>query len=301
MRIGLFGDPGSSVESTVGGAVSADTAGFASYWLPQDVGIDAMTVLALAGLRTEKIELVTAVQPIQLRHPHALVSQALSTQVACGGRFTLGLGLSHQDVAETTWGASYDRPAHRMGEYLEVTRRLLAGEDVTFTGDTLTAVGGIDVETTGPPPVLLAALGPVMLRLAGEFATGTITWCTGPRTLAEYVVPTINEAAEAAGRPAPRIIAGLPVAITAEPDAARRATENEIGFFAEMPSYRAMLDREGVQGAGDIAIVGTESEVGDRLAALAASGVTDLAVVEIEPGNSAQRARTHEFLLGSNF
>ena len=296
MQIGLFGDSGSSLEHAVTEATEAESDGFSTYWLPQVMGIDAMTALALAGTQTSTIELATAVLPIQLRHPHATASQALSTQAACGGRFTLGIGLSHQIVSEGMWGIPFERPAARMSEYLDATLPLLAGEPANVTGSTVTAVGGITVDAGSPPPVLLAALGPRMLQMAAERATGTITWCTGPRTLAEYVVPTITAAAAASGAAAPRIAAGLPLAITDDPDAARAKAAEQLGFYAQLPSYRAMLDREGVESPADLALVGSEDQVAEALQHLAAGGVTDFAAATIRSNDQDQRLRTREFL-----
>jgi 5,10-methylenetetrahydromethanopterin reductase len=298
MKIGLFGNSGASLDDAVEEAVEAAADGFASYWLPQVMGIDAMTVLALAGARTDSIELATAVLPIQIRHPFAVASQALTTQAACAGRFTLGLGLSHQMVTAGMWGIPFDRPASRMLEYLDATLPLLAGEQTDFAGDTVTSRGAVGVEVSSPPPVLLAALGPRMLQLAASRTQGTITWCTGPKTLAGYVVPTINEAAAAADRPTPRIVAGLPLAITDEPDKARATASKQFGFYASLPSYRAMLDREGVENPAGLALVGSEDEVGEALQGVAQSGVTDFSAATILTRDAEQRSRTREFLRG---
>lgn len=298
MQIGLFGDSGPSLQRVLDEVTAAEADGFDSYWLPQVMGIDAMTALAVAGTRTDSIELGTAVLPIQLRHPHGLASQALSTQAACGGRFTLGLGLSHRIVSEDMWGISFERPAHRLDEYLDATLPLLAGETVNFTGDTVTSIGAVNVDAPGPPPVLLAALGPRMLRIAAERSAGTITWCTGPRTLASHVIPTISAAAEAAGRPPPRVVAGLPLAITDHPDDAIASAAKLLGFYKELPSYKAMLDREGVEGPADLALVGSEEQVADMLEQIAGSGVTDFAAATIPTRNVDDRERTREFLRG---
>jgi len=298
MKLGVMGDSGSSLENAVAGAIQAEADGLSSFWLPQVMGIDAMTVLALAGARTEKIELGTAVLPVQTRHPFATATQALSTQAACSGRFTLGLGLSHQMVTEGMWGVSWERPLRRMTEYLDATLPLLAGEDVRFKGETVITRGKVAVDVTSPPSVLLAALGPRMLDLAAQRTSGTITWCTGPRTLADYVVPTINAAAEAAGRPAPRIVAALPLAVTDDPEDARSSAAEQLGFYSALPSYRAMLDREGVKGPADLALIGAEDQIGEDLQDLANSGVTDFAVAPIITKDGAQLERTREFVRG---
>jgi 5,10-methylenetetrahydromethanopterin reductase len=297
MRIGLFGNAGPDLDRALTEAAGAEDDGFASYWLPQVMGLDALTVMALAGARTSRIELGTAVLPIQLQHPFGLASQALTAQAASGGRLTLGLGLSHRMVTEAMWGIPWDRHVQRLNEYLDATLPLLAGETVKLSGETLTARGAVNV-AAAPPPVLIAALGPRLLKIAGERSTGTITWCTGPQTLSGHVIPTITQAADAAGRPAPRIVAALPVAVTTNPDDAKALAAEQLGFYSALPSYRAMLDREGVEGPADLIVAGSEAQVETSLRDLADSGVTDFAAAIVAPQGSEDLARTREFFRG---
>jgi F420-dependent oxidoreductase-like protein len=209
-----------------------------------------------------------------------MAQQALTTQAASGGRLCLGIGLSHQVVIESMWGLDFAKPVRHMKEYLSILLPLVRGEAAAFTGETLSANGALDVHGSSPFPVVVAALGTQMLQLTGRVADGTYTWCVGPDTLASHIIPTISAAAEAAERPTPRIIAGLPVCVTDDPAAVQAQVAKEMVMYGYLPSYRAMMDREGVAGPADLAIVGTASEVTDRLGHLAEIGVTDFAAVE---------------------
>jgi F420-dependent oxidoreductase-like protein len=296
MRYGVMVDQSKPLDGVTGQIRMLAEKGFASAWSSQVFGYDALTLLALAGREIPGIELGTAVVPTYPRHPIALAGQALTTQAASGGRLTLGIGLSHQLVVEGMWGYSYDRPARHMREYLAALLPLLRGEQVNFEGETLKAVtmGPLAVPVDSPPPVLLAALAPVMLKLAGAETDGTVTWMTGPATLESHIVPSITAAAEAAGRPAPRVAAGLPVCITADPDAAREQAARVYAIYGQLPSYRAMLDKEGAAGPADVAIVGDEAEVAKQVDRMADVGVTDFIAAQL--GSSSDWDRTVDFL-----
>jgi F420-dependent oxidoreductase-like protein len=265
MRIGLLvgGGPKTTLDDVVGQIRSAADDGFSAAWLSQIFGWDALTALAVAGREVPGIELGTAVIPTYPRHPMALAAQALTTSAATGGRLVLGIGLSHQIVIEGVLGYSFEKPARHMREYLSVLIPLLHAEQVQFEGETVTFRGMGPLEAPGaePPPVLLAALAPRMLELAGSRADGTVTWMTGPGTIADHIGPSIRKAAEAAGKPAPRIAVGLPVSVTADADAARQAANKAFAVYGQLPSYRAMLDKEGAAQPGDVAIVGDEDTV----------------------------------------
>ena len=195
--------------------------GFDSIWFGQIFGPDVLTVLALAGQKTSRIELGTSVVPTYPRHPHMLAQQALTVQAAASGRFNLGIGPSHAPVVEGMWGLSYDRPAVHMREYLSVLLPLIREGRVSFSGDFFRVNATVQVPVPKPPPVLIAALAPVMLRMAGEMTDGTITWMVGPKALESHIVPRITKAAKDAGRPAPRVVVGLPIAVTDDPAGAR--------------------------------------------------------------------------------
>jgi F420-dependent oxidoreductase-like protein len=270
-------------------AAAAD--GFASAWMANIFGLDALTALAVAGSTVPGIELGTAVVPTYPRHPVTLAQQALTAQAALGGRLALGIGLSHQMVIEGMFGYSFAKPARHMREYLEVLLPLLRGGQVSFAGETVQAHVGLNAPREHETPVLLAALAPQMLRLAGAVADGTVLWMTGPETIAGHIVPKLTKAADDAGRPAPRVVCTLPVAVTDDADGARGRADNIFSIYGQLPSYRAMLDIEGAAGPGDVAIVGDEATVGRQIRALGDIGVTDFVAASFGQGDEAKRTR----------
>ncbi|MEZ5502056.1 MAG: LLM class F420-dependent oxidoreductase [Halioglobus sp.] len=290
MRIGIFA--GATPETSFGltelvtFARDVEARGFDTLWLPNVFGMDAVGACAIAGWETQRMELGTAVTPTYPRHPAALAQQALTTQLACGDRFALGIGLSHQLVIEGMFGLSYDKPARHMEEYLQILAPLLRGEAADFAGERLTAKLALDVPGADEVPLLVAALGPAMLKLAGTYAHGTTTWMTGPKTIEEHILPTISAAAAAVGKPAPRIVCGLPICLTRNVDAAREQIGKRLEIYGMLPSYRAMLDREGVAGPAELSIVGDEATLRAAIARLRDVGVTDFsaAVVGVDGG-----------------
>ena len=289
----------SVTDSSLAGAVSqaqrVEKLGLASFWLPNIFGVDAITGCALVGQQVGRIELGTAVVPTYPRHPVALAQQALTAAAAPGGRFTLGIGLSHKIVIEDMFGLDYSKPARHMREYLEVLGPLLRGEPVEHRGQEYQVKASLSVPGATRVPLLVAALGPVMLGIAGRLSDGTITWMTGPRTLADHIAPVIGKAAREAGRPQPRIVAGLPIALCRDVAAAREKMAKAFEIYGMLPSYRAMLEREGVVGPGDVGLVGDEASLRAQVARLRDAGVTDFdaAVAPLEPGAGE---RTLEFL-----
>jgi len=265
--------------------------GFASAWISNIFGLDALTALAVAGSQVPGIELGTAVVPTYPRHPAVLAQQALTAATALGGRLTLGIGLSHKIVIEDMYGYSFDRPARHMREYLSILLPLLNGEQASFQGETMRAQIGLSTPRPRRVPVLLAALAPQMLRLAGQRADGTVLWMTGPATIRDYIVPTITQAAAAAGRPSPRVVCLLPVCVTDDPDGARVRANRVLAIYGQLPSYRAMLDREGAAQPGDVVLTGDEAAVAAQIRALDEAGVTDFVAVEYSRGEDQVRTR----------
>lgn len=297
MQIGLF-----AFQETISGlrdlARTAHEQGFTSMWIPQIFGQDTLTAIAVVGQDVPEITFGTAVVPTYPRHPQMLAQQALTVNNAVDGRLVLGIGPSHKPVIEGMWGMSFDKPIRHLREYLEILMPLLHDKKVRFRGETLTALADISVQ--GPAPkVMMAALGPQLLKVTGRMADGTILWMTGPRTIAEHSAPTIREAAAEAGRPEPEIVAGFPVCVTdgsqAADTAAREHAAKEFAIYGELPSYRAMLDREGYDGPADIALIGSAGEVEERISALADSGVTTFCANEF--GNRDQRTASRELLI----
>jgi 5,10-methylenetetrahydromethanopterin reductase len=257
--------------------------GFPSFWQPNTpYGTDALSVCAALGREALGLELGIAVVPIHSRHPVALAQQALTANALAGGRITLGIGVSHRMVVEDVYGASYDGPAGQMRSYLEALVPLLEGN------------GEITVAPSGPARVLVAALGPRMLDVAGSLADGTVTWMTGARTLADHTVPRLRDAAAASNRPEPRVVAGVPMCVTGDVTGARARADRQFAAYGRLPAYRAMLDREGAATPADAAIVGGEEWAAAAIAGYRDAGVTDLVVCEF--GSAEEKARTTALL-----
>ena len=299
MRIGLMVGATEGPDATLDGLVATakryEAAGFDNLWMANIFGLDAITALAIVGRETSRIALGTAVVPTYPRHPVAIAQQALTTQAASKGRFSLGIGLSHKIVIENMLGFSYEKPARHMKEYLEVLAPLCRGEGVQYQGEQYKVAAQLQVPGAARVPILVAALGPAMLKLTGRLADGTITWMTGPKTLAAHIIPTLREAAKEAGRPEPRVVAGFPVLLTNKAAEAREKIGKALVIYGQLPSYRAMLDREGVAGPGDIALAGDESSLRREIARLREIGVTDFDAA-ITPVEDGAYERTLDFL-----
>jgi F420-dependent oxidoreductase-like protein len=295
MRIGTTVG-GETLDEFIGAVQTAEADGFTFVSAANIFGLDAIGAFTVAGRETKRIELATGVVPTPPRHPAALAQQALTCQAACGGRFTLGIGLSHKLVIESMYGLSYAAPAKQMEEYLSVLVPLLQGKPAAYQGDLYNVNMGLQVSDGTPVSTIVAALGPRMLEIAGRLADGTATWMTGRQTLADHTVPAITKSAAAAGRPAPRIMAALPLVVTKDADAARAFANKAFQIYGQLPSYRAMLDREGAAGPGDVALVGDEATVRAGLQQLRDAGVTDFAAAPFASDEGAL-ARTREFLM----
>ena len=290
MRIGTIVEA-TDLDSAVVGVRQAADDGFASAWFTQMFSFDAITVCAIAGRDVLGIEVGTAVVPTFPRHPTAMAMQAVTASLATGGRFNLGIGLSHQMVIEGMLGLSFDKPARHMREYLEVLLPLLRDGKVDHDGELYKVHAPVDAMGATPPPVLVAALGPAMLQVAGELTDGTITWMTGPKTLADHIVPSITKASPKT----PRVVAALRTCVTNDPDDARERIGKAVSFYGQLPSYRAMLDREGASEPKDVSIVGDEEHVAAVVRGLADIGVTDF--VAVPAGTPEELARTRKLLV----
>jgi F420-dependent oxidoreductase-like protein len=287
----------------------AESAGLDSAWIPQIPNdFDALVAVALMGTRTSRIELGTAVVPLQAQHPIALARQALSVHAATRGRLVLGVGPSHHWIVDDMLGIPYERPAAYTRDYLEVldaalsTRRANPGP-VDVENATFRVHNPLDLAPVAPLPVLVAALGPVMLTIAGERADGTVLWMADERAVAEHVVPRITKAADNAGRPAPRIVAGIPVCLCAasEVDAARERANRILGEAEVSPNYQRLLGYGDARDVGDICAAGDEDAILARLRRFADAGVTDLSARLLPIGDNrdelvASKRRTRELI-----
>jgi 5,10-methylenetetrahydromethanopterin reductase len=301
MRIGINGSSlvslGSSVDAIAAHAEEAEAHGFSTYWVAQLAAPDALTVLGAVGARTSAIELGTAVISTWTRHPLMLAGQALTTQSMCDGRLLLGIGLAHKPSVEGTLRVPFARPAGHMQEYLEILLPALAGERVDVTGQTWSGFteafpryGGV-----AAPGVMLAAMGPRMLALAGARSDGTILWLSGPRTVEEQIRPALEAAAADAGRPTPRVVASVPVCVTSDPDRVRGIVAQILAGYNDLPSYRQVMDREGAAGPADVSLIGDEATVRAGLQRFADAGTTDFSALELITADD-EAPRTRELL-----
>ncbi len=281
-------------QDIVGDVVAAEAEGFGAAWTVHfSRGVDALGVLAVAGTRTSRIGLGVGIVPTYPRHPLALAQQAATAQAFCGGRLTLGVGVSHRPVIEDLHGLAYQQPAAHMRDYLSVLVPLLRDGSVRHRGRFYQVDGGFTVPGTSTVPVLVGALSPLMVQAAGELADGVVTWLAGPRTLGEEIIPQLQRAA--AGRGAPRVVAALPVALTPRPQAdsgtAQRTADEVFARYAGFDNYRRLLEREGAASPGALAVTGTEAGIEKQLRRLAGLGVTELWPIIFPVGDDPGRSR----------
>ena len=299
MRIGIMTGSGFDPDPTITGlikeALRYEQMGFDSLWMATIYGFDGLTVLAAIGAATSRIELGTAVVASHARHPMAMAQQTLTVAAASQGRFTLGVGLSHKYVIEQEMGLEYSKPAAHMREYLGVIKPLLNDGTVSYNGDIFNVNATFYMPETHTVPVLVAALGPKMLEVAGTYADGTTLWLTGPKTIEQHIVPGITAAAKAANKKTPRVVAGMPIVLTNNIDGARDGVNEKLGMYKDIPSYRVMLDRENADGPGDVALLGDEQSLRQQIQHLQNIGVTDLNAVLIDTDEEAYE-RTLNFL-----
>jgi 5,10-methylenetetrahydromethanopterin reductase len=295
MLVSVFAGAGvASAPEAIEAARGAAADGFGAIWFPQTQSVDALTALAAVAVLVPAIALGTAVVPIQGRHPLPLAQSALTVaQLAGPGRFTLGVGVTHPAVSER-YGVAYRGVVDLFAQHLAALAPLLADtRRADVDGDRITARAEIHLDVA-PPGLVVAALGPRMLELAGRHADGTVTWMTGPATLRRQVVPALAAAAERAGRPSPRVIVGLPVCVTDDVEGARQRIGRIMSVPASLPSYQRMLAAEGVAEPVEIALIGHEGQVATALAALAEAGATELLANVL--GEPDEVARTRAFL-----
>ena len=306
MKIGINGSgmvQKASVEAIADHAATAAKQGFAHYWLAEHPtgGLDALTTLALVGQRVPDIELGTAIVPTFPRHPMALAGQALTVADAIGERLTVGIGLSHEPMMAQL-GIGFEKPIRHLREYLSILMPLLHDGATNFDGELLSCDAKLFQTPKHNVPVLVAALGPQALAVTGKWADGTTLAWVGPKTIREHIVPRLQEAAAEHQRPAPRVVATLPICVTEQSTTVRESIGKGLSLYGRLPSYQAMFEREGASGPADVAVVGSRTEVMDQVAALAEAGVTDFAPSEFCL-NRDEWSATRELLveLAANF
>ncbi|MDX3660067.1 TIGR03564 family F420-dependent LLM class oxidoreductase [Streptomyces sp. ID05-26A] len=279
------------VEAVVEEAAEAAGHGVTSVWTGQRLDYDAIGLAGLVGSRVPGIDVGVSAVPIFARHPLLVASQAQTTQAAVGGRFHLAVALGAPPIVEQAFGLPWERPVARLREFLTVLGPLLRGEPVEHEGELLTARSLLPTHVPGASrtPVLVAAMAPKALRVAGELADGTVPYLAGPRVLAEHIVPAITAAA--AGRPAPRVVALVPAAVTTSPDA-RRTMADGLAFYTRFESYRRVLALNGTEDPSDLALIGDEDTVAAGLRAYAEAGATEIVLTAHHDLDAATRSRT---------
>jgi F420-dependent oxidoreductase-like protein len=287
MPTGVVLNPDRTAENIVDNAISQAKAAFAAgvrqVWLAQRFDFDSIALAGLVGAAVPGLGVGTSVVPINPRQPLTLVSAAQTAQAATHGNFSLGLGLGAPAIESQAFGVSWDKPIRRLREYLTVLRSVLYDGKAEFHGQEVTASPEwpVDVPGGAPLPVYVAAMGPQALKVTGELADGTLPYLAGPRTIGDFIVPTITKAAADAGRPQPRVIAIVPVVIDDDADAARALAAEELAFYATVPSYQAVIEREGVGGVAELAVVGTADAVSRQLIAYRDAGATDIVLTTL--------------------
>lgn len=300
MRIALTGG-GPSVDRTIDIAQQAEADGFSGLWFPGGGGaLDPLVLLGVVGRATERIELGTSIVQTYTRHPVLMAQQAATVGAAIGdpGRFTLGVGVSHRPVIEGVYGLDYDTNARHLHEYLTVLGALLREGRSSFSGEEYTARADMGGAPETPVGLVVAALAARSLASAGELSDGTITWMANAAAVESLIAPTITAAAEAAGRPAPRVIVGLPVAVTDDEEAGRETAARQFTVYGTLPNYQRVLAAGGISSPAEAALVGDEQQVGDAIAALFAAGATEVWAAPFPVGDdrSASRRRTRALL-----
>jgi F420-dependent oxidoreductase-like protein len=294
MRVGLYVTRSGTLDAIIEEVRIAEAAGLDSAFFPQVTSWDALTVAALAGRQVPRISLGPAVVRTYATHPLALAGQALSVQAAIGNRLTLGIGPGHRETIERQYGMRFEEPARYVREYLAALQPLLRGEQTAHHGRFLTAAGVVDVPGSTPPSVLISALGPAMLRTAGELADGTVTMWTGAEMIGDHIAPALTSAAAQAGRPEPRIVATVAVSVTADPDGARQDVADRLGAAGDLAAYRRILQQQGKSSPQETVVAGDDAVVAEGIRRFAQAGVTELVASAV--GSEQDRARTIDTL-----
>jgi F420-dependent oxidoreductase-like protein len=258
------------VDDVIAQARRAFDVGVRQIWLAQRFDYDAISLAGLVGAAVPGIGVGTFVVPINPRHPLIVATSAQTAQAAAHGNFSLGLGLGAHAPEQQAFGTAWPNPVGRLREHLAVLRSIFDTGAVDYHEWPVALAGGT------PIPLYVAAMGPKALRVTGELADGTLPYLAGPRTIEDFIVPTIADAASAAGRPAPQIIAAVPVVVSADTDAARNLAVEELAFYETIPSYAKVIAREGADRAADIAAVGPAEAVRAQLQRYRDAGATDL-------------------------
>jgi F420-dependent oxidoreductase-like protein len=248
LRRAAYISPGQDLGAAVELARRAEALGYESVWVTHGLGRDSFLVLAAYGAATTRLGLGNGVVPIFPRHPVAMAQAALTLAELTGERFILGIGVSHRESMEQMLGLELRAPLATMREYVAVLRGALA-EGADFTGAHYRVRWSAALpRRPAPPRVYLAALSRRMLELAGELADGAILWLCPPAYVRDVAIPALGRGRRRAGKSMDgfEIVAAVPLAVTGDPAAARRAFTGELARYLALPFYRAMLEASGL-------------------------------------------------------
>jgi len=277
MRLAAYLSPGDDLAAGVDLAKRAEALGYDSVWVTHGLGRDSFLVLAAYGAATSRIGLGNGVVPIYPRHPVTMAQAALTLSEMTGGRFRLGIGVSHRASMETMLGVPVVEPLAVMREYVAVLRGAL-GAGAAFEGKHFRVHWSLALPTRPPAsPILLAALGPKMCELAGEIADGAILWLCTPDYVRDVARPAIERGRRRAGKTLEgfEIVAAVPLAVADDAAGARTAFRTELGRYASLPFYRAMMEASGL--GETLQVYDREGTVPEAMAT-ALGGVGDAAV-----------------------
>ncbi|AJC61233.1 LLM class F420-dependent oxidoreductase [Streptomyces sp. 769] len=292
-------DPTNQIDASVQLAREAAAAGLRSVWFGQTFGADSPQLAAIAGREVPGLHVGTSAIPVFGRHPLVVSSQAQTAQAATHGRYHLGLALGTKLLTEGGFGIPFERPIARLREFLTALRQLTETGSADFHGELLTATTPVPARVPGAEsgvPLLVAAMGPQALRVSGELADGILPYLAGPRALAEHIVPAVTAAAEAAGRPAPRIVALVNGVVTDDVEAVRAKVAENLRFYEQVPSYARSIELSGGRRAVDVAVIGDEKAVAAEVQRYRDAGATEVVFVGTEVAGDADRRRTWELL-----
>lgn len=291
--------PDNQIDATVRLAAEAAAAGLRSAWFGQTFGADSPQLAAIVGREVPALQVGTSAIPVFGRHPLLVSSQAQTAQAATHGRYHLGLALGTKLLTEAGFGIPHERPIARLREFLIALRQLTETGSADFHGELLTATTPLSARVPGAEggvPLLVAAMGPQALRASGELADGILPYLAGPRALSEHIVPAVTAAAEAAGRPAPRIVALVYGVVTDDADAVRARATEQLAFYEQFPSYARAIELSGGKRAADVAVIGDERTVADEVRRYRDAGATEVVFSGTDIAGDTDRRRTWDLL-----
>ncbi|MEU1199681.1 LLM class F420-dependent oxidoreductase [Streptomyces sp. NPDC005813] len=287
------------VDASVRLAEEAAAAGLRSAWFGQTFGADSPQLAAVVRREVPGLHVGTSAIPVFGRHPLVVSSQAQTAQAATHGRYHLGLALGTKLLTEGGFGLPFERPVARLREFLIALRQLTRTGTADFHGELLTAATPISARVPGAEsgvPLLVAAMGPQALRASGELADGILPYLAGPRALEDHIVPALTAAAQAAGRPAPRIVALVHGVVTDDVDSVREKATEQLAFYEQIPSYARVIELSGGRRASDVAVIGDEKAVADEVRRYRDAGATEVVFSGSEIAGEANRKRTWALL-----